>query len=162
MHVEHTFSPIFNQQSRVLILGSFPSVISRENNFYYGNIHNRFWRLIAHLTNSSIPHSIHEKITLLLDNKISLWDIIQSCDIEGSNDGTIKNVVPTDLSLILNSCSIEIIITNGQKAYSLLKRFYNLNDYKVVCLPSTSSANAQYNFEKLSHTWEMVMAPFIR
>ena len=107
MRLQHEFSPIYNSNSRVLILGSFPSVKSREQNFYYGHPQNRFWRLIAHICNEDIPTTIEEKKAMCLSNGIALWDVIESCEIEGSSDSSIKNVNVNDLNLILEKCNID-------------------------------------------------------
>lgn len=149
----HPFEPIFNQNSRILILGTFPSIKSRVNNFYYGNPQNRFWRIIAHLTNTfPIPETVVDKIKMLLQNGISLWDIIKSCDIDASYDNSIKNVIPNDITFILKNSSIQKIYANGSKAYDLCKK-YGVNALK---LPSTSSANAKYSLEKLIEVWDIM------
>ena len=99
-HVKHTFSPVYNEESRILILGSFPSVKSRENQFYYGHPQNRFWKLIAEIFNEPVPQTIEKKKDLLLTHQIAVWDVIDSCDIVGSSDSSIKNVVPNDMNVI--------------------------------------------------------------
>ena len=112
-HVKHEFAPIYNEESRVLILGTLPSVKSREQNFYYGHPQNRFWKVIAALCEEPVPQSVDEKKELLLRHHIALWDVIAECDICGSSDSSIQNVVPTDLSVILQSAPIEKIFANG-------------------------------------------------
>lgn len=149
----HPFEPIFNQNSRILILGTFPSIKSRVSNFYYGNPQNRFWRVIAHLTNTfPVPETIVEKIKMLLQNGISIWDIIKSCDIDASYDNSIKNVIPNDITFILKSSNVQKIYANGSKAYDLCKK-YGVNALK---LPSTSSANAKYSLGKLIEAWDIM------
>jgi hypoxanthine-DNA glycosylase len=150
----HPFPPIVDKHSKVLILGSFPSIQSREVGFYYAHPQNRFWKLISYLTKTHpIPINITTKREMLLLNNIALWDIVQSCSIQGSNDNTIKDVIPIDLSLILNNSNIKSIFSNGDKAYKLCKK-YSINSIK---LPSTSSANASYSFEKLIDEWKVII-----
>ena len=130
----HTIAPVFDENSKILVLGSFPSVKSREEGFFYGHPQNRFWKVIANAFDTQIPQSIEEKKALLLLNGIALWDVIHSCDIVGSSDSSIKNVVPNDISKILKTANIEKIITNGKKADSLYKKYiekYNIKDVVI-------------------------------
>ena len=115
----HTFEPIYNKDSRILILGSFPSVKSRENNFYYGHPQNRFWKVIASVTGNPVPVSIHEKKELLLGSHIAIWDVIASCTIQGSSDSSIRDVVVNDFTKVLADSTIRAIYVNGNKAYEL-------------------------------------------
>ena len=151
----HPIAPVFDENSRILILGSFPSVRSREQKFFYGHPQNRFWRVLAHLLGEKTPVSIEEKKDLLLSHGIALWDVIASCEIVGSSDSSIKNAVPNDLSLILSAANIAAIYTNGKTAKkyydSFLKDKYGIES---VCLPSTSPANAAYSFERLCAEWD--------
>ncbi|MDR0741021.1 MAG: DNA-deoxyinosine glycosylase [Puniceicoccales bacterium] len=158
VHLEHPFEPIFNEKSEVLILGSFPSVASRKQNFYYAHPQNRFWKIIAHLTKiDPIPTDIEGKKFILLAHKIALWDVIQSCNIENSNDNRITNVTPANLFSLLKNAPIRHIFTNGHKAYQLYNKYLSLNIfYPVSKLPSTSPANAIYDFEKLIHCWGII------
>lgn len=155
--IEHTFSPIFNEESRILILGSFPSVKSRENSFYYGHPFNRFWKVLASVLECEIPNTIEEKRKMLIDNHIALWDVIQSCDIIGSSDSSIKNVEPTNIPYILKQCDIRAIYANGKMAGKLYRK-YLLEDIKrdIIELPSTSPANAGYGLEKLIEVWKQI------
>ncbi|MCI8514071.1 MAG: DNA-deoxyinosine glycosylase [Lachnospiraceae bacterium] len=154
-HVVHTFEPVFDKNSRILILGSLPSVKSREAQFYYGHPQNRFWKLLALLTNSSLPENIGEKRELLLANKIALWDVIQSCDIIGSSDSSIKNVVPCDLPGLLTRAPIERIYGNGAKACQLYRKYCQpKTGREILPLPSTSPANAAFSLERLRKIWE--------
>ena len=121
-HVTHTFEPVFNEESKVLILGSFPSVKSRENNFYYGQPQNRFWKVLARLYKEEVPQTIEEKKLFLLEHHIALWDVIESCTIIGSSDTSIKDVVINDFSKVLENSAIEKIYVNGTKAYDLYHR----------------------------------------
>ena len=119
-HIKHEFEPVFDKNSKILVLGTIPSVKSRENNFYYGHPQNRFWKLIAALCDDDIvPQTIEEKKQMLLRNHIAVWDVISECDIIGSSDSSIKNVVPVDLSVILENADIYRIYANGGKAYEL-------------------------------------------
>ena len=152
--IVHEFEPVFNNHSRVLVLGSFPSVLSRENSFYYGNPQNRFWRVLAHWAKAPVPATIEEKKSLLLDQGIALWDVIEECDIKGSSDANIKNVVPAHIERILAAAPVRAIICNGATAGRLYKKYllYKTN-IEAVTLPSTSPANAAWNIERLRETW---------
>lgn len=152
--LEHPFSPVFNSNSKILILGSFPSIKSRADGFFYGNPKNRFWKIISKITNNPLPANIPEKKTLLLSNHIALWDVIKSCDIESSKDNSIRNVIPNDLTDVLNNSNIGIIFANGNAAYNLYVKYYKvLHNMNIIKLPSTSPANASFNFEKLFEIW---------
>ena len=153
-HITHSFEPVYDKNSRILILGTLPSVASRENNFYYGHKQNRFWKLLAHLLDEPVPEAIDEKKHMLLNNHIAIWDVIQSCDIKGSSDSSIKNVEPTDIRKILDTADIKQVITNGNKAGQLYKKYQlPLTGLAAVILPSTSPANAAWTFEKLCKRW---------
>jgi len=154
IRVKTTFEPVFDENSRVLILGTFPSVKSREENFYYGHPQNRFWRLIAELTGEEVPTTIEEKKALLLRHGIALWDVVLECDIIGSSDSSIRNVVPADINRILKSANIEKIITNGATAYRLYEKYCRESTGRVaVKCPSTSPANAACNMDSLAEIW---------
>ena len=159
-HVQHTINPIYNKKSNILILGTFPSVKSRENKFFYSHPQNRFWKIIAYITNTSpVPSTIDEKKNMLLNNKIALFDVIKSCDITGSSDTSIKNVEPWDLSIILDACNIKKIYANGNKAYELYMKYcYNNLKRSIIKLPSTSPANASFNFERLLSEWSQIFS----
>ena len=153
-HVQHTFEPVFDEHSRILILGSFPSVKSRENQFYYGHPQNRFWKLMAQLLEVPVPQSIDEKKTMLLTHGLALWDVIASCDIKGSSDSSIKNVVPADIAKILKESSVQRIYANGDKAYRLYKKYCEKETgKKAEKLPSTSPANAIFTLDRLMEIW---------
>jgi hypoxanthine-DNA glycosylase len=158
MQLTHPFEPIFDESSRILILGTFPSVKSREHGFYYGHPQNRFWKIIARITNTNqIPQTIADKKLMLLANKIALSDVLQSCDIKGSNDSSIKNTVPAGLFKILNNSNIDRIYANGEKAYQLAIKYFSSNvTQKIYKLPSTSPANAKYSLEKLILEWKII------
>lgn len=153
----HNFPPLFSENSEILILGSFPSVKSREVKFFYGHPQNRFWRVLAAVFEKNVPQSIEEKRKFLLENKIALWDVIKSCDIEGSSDSSIKNVVPNDISHILNNSSVKRIFVNGRTSEKYYNRFLrNTLKISATVLPSTSPANAAYSFEKLVDAWMII------
>ena len=160
MQLGHPFDPIFDKNSSILIVGTFPSVKSREYGFYYGHPQNRFWKVVASITNiDPVPETIADKKQMLLKNKIALYDVLQSCDIEGSGDSSIKNAVPADLSKIFDNANIKHIYANGEKAYQLfMKYFYGNIRRAIVKLPSTSPANAQYDLEKLISEWKRIGA----
>ncbi len=146
MKVYHTLEPIYNQNSKVLILGSMPSVKSREENFYYAHPRNRFWKTLAKVYNEEIT----DKKEFLLKHKIALFDVIKECDIEASSDSTIKNVVPNDLSEILKNSKIEAIFTTGTKAYTLYQKYiFPKTNIKAIPLPSTSPANSKKDIEEI-------------
>lgn len=154
---QHPFPPLYDAQSRVLILGSFPSVKSREQMFFYGHPQNRFWRVLACVFNAQVPQTIEEKKKFLIKNRIALWDVIASCDIEGSSDSSIKNVRANDLSPILEGADIREIFVNGKTA----EKYYNKytlpsTGRKALCLPSTSPANAAWSVERLVEEWRRV------
>lgn len=154
MALTHTFEPIYNGKSRILILGTFPSVKSRENAFYYGHPQNRFWKVLAGITGEKTPESVEEKKALLLKHQIAIWDVIHSCDIEGSSDSTIRNVVPNDISRIIRDSHIERIYGNGDKACRLYDRFCKEQTCMPIHkLPSTSPANAAFSLERLLKNW---------
>lgn len=155
----HPFGPIFDKNSQILIVGTFPSEKSRRYGFFYGNPQNRFWRLMALLTKADkVPASIEEKKEILLKNKIALWDVIKTCDIRGSSDSSITNVVPNNLSKILKHSNIRQIFANGEKAYNIYNKYcYNIIEKNIIKLPSTSPANASYNLEKLKTEWEKIL-----
>lgn len=159
--IQHTIEPIYNKQSQILILGSFPSVKSREAGFFYHHPQNRFWKVIASLTGQEVPLTVEEKKDMLLTNGIALWDVISSCEIKGSSDSSITNVVPADLSLILGKCNIKQIYINGNKAYDLYQKYcYPLTQIEALKLPSTSPANALKSLDKLVDEWK-VMIPHL-
>jgi hypoxanthine-DNA glycosylase len=157
MTVNHNISPVYDSDSRVLILGSFPSVKSREQQFFYGHKQNRFWRVTAQILECPVPENIPEKREMLLKHHIAVWDVIAKCEITGSSDASIRNVQPNDLSEILETADIQIIYANGAKAYELYqKHIYPLNGIAAHKLPSTSPANARYTMERLVEAWREI------
>ena len=139
----HTFDPVYNADSQILILGTFPSVKSRQQHFYYGHPQNRFWKVLAAVTGEQLPVSIEEKKDLLFRNHIAVWDVIHSCSIIGSSDSSIKDVVPNDIAGLLKKTKIRIIAGNGNKACELYQKYCQMQTGCVIMrLPSTSPANA--------------------
>lgn len=152
----HPIHPIYNENSRVLILGTFPSVKSREEDFFYGHPQNRFWRVMAFVCNCKCPQSIEEKTAMLLNNHFALWDVIHSCEIEGSADSTIKNVIPNDIKTLIEKTKIDKVFVNGKKAESLYKKYIEKEiGIRAIVLPSTSPANASWNLDKLCNFWKL-------
>jgi hypoxanthine-DNA glycosylase len=157
MKITHPIAPVYDAESRILILGSFPSVKSREQQFFYGHKQNRFWKVLAGILECPVPQEISEKREMLLKNHIALWDVIASCDITGSSDASITDVQPNDLSEILESANIQAIYCNGAKAYELYQKYiYPVNGISAHKLPSTSPANAGYSLERLVEAWKKI------
>ena len=155
--VVHNIPPVFDKNSEILILGSFPSVKSRESEFFYGHKQNRFWKVTSSVFGCETPETIGEKKQFLLNNHIALWDVIARCEISGSSDLSIKNAEPNDLDTILGTANIKKIFVNGKTA----EKYYNKyllgrTKIKAVCLPSTSPANAAYSLEKLIEEWKII------
>lgn len=157
-HHEQPFAPVYDQDSEILILGSFPSVKSRENNFYYGHPQNRFWKVMAAVCGEMVPTSVEEKKTMLLQHHIAIWDVIESCDIIGSSDSSIKNVVPADIAKLIGETRIKRVYVNGTLAKNLYDRFIlQTADIDAVKLPSTSPANARFSLERLIESWHAIL-----
>lgn len=155
--VDHPIEPVFNENSKILILGSFPSVKSREQMFFYGHPQNRFWKVLGAVFESPVPATVEEKRAFLLSHGIALWDVIASCEITGSSDSSIKNVVPNDLGQIIDRANIERIFVNGKTAEKYYRKYQQKTlGREAVCLPSTSPANASWSMEKLTDAWRAV------
>lgn len=152
--VVHPFEPIYDKNSRILILGSFPSVKSREVQFYYGNHQNRFWQVLAQIFQCPLPETVSQKRKLLLDHGIALWDILKSCAIEGSSDASIHNPQHNDLAWLLEATQIQRVCFNGKKAYQIYQRYCPKLPVPVQVLPSTSPANAAYSLKRLCEIWQ--------
>ncbi|MBQ8015370.1 MAG: DNA-deoxyinosine glycosylase [Clostridia bacterium] len=153
----HPIPPLFSEKSKTLILGSFPSVKSREAAFFYGHAQNRFWPVVAAVFGKEKPETIEEKKELILSNKLALWDVIGKCEIEGSADSTIRDVTANDLSVILENSEVERIFVNGKTAEKYYNKFtYPKTGIKAICLPSTSPANAAWSFERLVEAWKTI------
>lgn len=157
-NIIHPIPPLYDADSRILILGSFPSVKSREAMFFYGHPQNRFWPLLARLFDESVPQSIPEKRELALRHNIALWDSIHSCTISGSSDSSIRDVVPNDLSVILDNSRVERIFCNGATSHRLyMKYIFPLTRIEAVKLPSTSPANAAFGMDRLVDKWKEIL-----
>lgn len=157
MPISHPIPPVYDQNSKVLILGSFPSVKSRESAFFYGHAQNRFWKVLSIILNEPHPKTNEEKKKLLLKHKIALWDVIASCEVTGSADSSIQNALPNDLSPILKCCPDIVIFTNGTTAHRYYRRYMENTIHKAaICLPSTSAANAACTLPKLLETWQII------
>ena len=155
--LSHPFPPLYNKNSKILILGSFPSVKSREQMFFYGHPQNRFWKVISAVFGTNTPETIEEKKNFLYSKNIALWDVIASCDITGSSDSSIKNVVPNDLTEILKNADIKQIFVNGKTAEKYYNKYIRDTISKeAICLPSTSPANAGWSIDKLITAWQIV------
>ena len=151
--VTHPIPPVFDSASRILILGSFPSVKSREGHFFY----HRFWKTLAGILAVPVPGSIDEKKEFLLSHHIALWDVIASCSIEGSSDSSIRDVVPNDLSRILSTADIRAIFCNGKTSWNYYRKYQeSATGIPAVSLPSTSPANAAWTLEKLEGAWGII------
>ena len=162
MSQTHPFKPIFDKNSKILILGSFPSVISRKFGFYYTNPQNRFWRVLAGVLNSPLPESKDEKINFLLSHHIAIYDAAISCEIEGSSDAKMSKIVPVNLKPIFKTANITQVYANGGKAYEICKKYLDDEILKatkneVIKLPSTSPANAKFSLERLANEWSMIV-----
>lgn len=152
--IVHPVKPIYDKNSEILILGTFPSVKSREAEFFYAHPQNRFWKVMARICGQKTPKSVEEKTKMILKNHFALWDVIKSCEITGSADSSIKNVVPADLSEILKTAKIKQIFVNGRKAEQLYIKFLEKDTgMKAVALPSTSPANAAWSEDRLFEFW---------
>jgi len=157
MRVQHTLAPIYDEHSKILLLGSLPSVKSREVGFYYGHPQNRMWKVFEQLFHVTLQTK-EEKIAFLKDYHIAMYDVIESCEIEGSRDTKIKEVIPTDLEAILHNSQITQIFTTGKKAYELYEKFqYKTTQMKAINLPSTSPANAAYSLSKLVEHYQLIL-----
>lgn len=158
MRQVHEFGPVYDENSEILILGSFPSVKSREVKFYYGHPQNRFWKLLAALYAAKEPASIPEKKSFLTRRRIAVWDVIESCEIAGSSDSSIRNVKVNDIGRILCEAKIQTIYANGKKAGQLYQKYVEpVTGRSIVGLPSTSPANAAFSMERLAESWKRIL-----
>lgn len=153
-HIVHPFPPLYDDRSRILILGSLPSVKSREQMFFYGHPQNRFWKVMSAVLGEALPTTIEEKKRMLLKHRIALWDTIYSCDIIGSSDSSIKNVTPTDLRQIVERSEVQRIFCNGGTSGRYFQKYQQkMLGMEATVLPSTSPANAAFSLEKLIQLW---------
>lgn len=156
-HITHPFKPVYDEKSKILILGSLPSVKSREEKFYYGHPRNRFWKTISQIIGCQEPMDVKEKIDMLRAAHIAIWDVIYSCDIKGSSDSSIRNVVPAEIDRLLKDTEIERIYANGKTASRLYEKYiYRKTGMPIIALPSTSPANAAYSLDRLVKEWRRI------
>lgn len=150
----HNIPPVYDKNSKILILGSFPSVKSREAKFFYGHPQNRFWKVLSAVLGCDCPVTTEEKKAMLLSHNIAVWDVIGSCEITGSSDASIRSVVPNDIAALVKETSIIAIFANGAASYNMYKRYCrDTVGLEAVKLPSTSPANASYSLERLTEEW---------
>ena len=153
----HQIEPVYNKHSKILILGSFPSLKSRETGFFYGHPQNRFWKVIASLFDENVPVTVAEKKEMLLRNHIALWDVVASCEITGSSDSSIRSVKVNDIKKLIDETSISRIFVNGRTAMKLYQKYLEEQlGIKAAVLPSTSPANAAYSLERLLEEWRII------
>ena len=156
--VTHDFQPIYNEESRLLMLGTMPSPKSREVGFYYGHPRNRFWKVVSEVCGENLPETKEEKIDFALRNKIAVWDVLAGCEIKGAEDASIKNPVANDMNIIIKSADIKAIFATGQKAAQLYRRYCQKETgIEIICLPSTSPANCSISYEKLFEAYQEIL-----
>lgn len=154
----HPIPPLYRENSRILILGSFPSVKSREMMFFYGHPQNRFWKVVSALYGDPFPETVPQRRNFLIRHRIAAWDVIRSCEITGSSDASIRDVSVNDLRPILDTAEIEAIYVNGKTAEKLYKRYTEpVVGRPAICLPSTSPANAAWSLERLIEAWSVIL-----
>lgn len=157
-HVAHPFAPVVDERCHTLILGSFPSVKSRENAFYYGHPQNRFWRVLAAVYGEDVPADIPAKTALLLRHGLALWDVIASCEIEGSADASVKNAIPVDIAQVTAVAPIRRVVCNGALAAKLYRKYLQpVTGIEAVTAPSTSPANAAWTLPRLTEAWRALL-----
>ena len=155
--IVHPIPPVFDDHSEILILGSFPSVKSREAGFFYGHPQNRFWKTLAAVLGQDVPATVEEKKQFLLNNHIALWDVAARCEIDGSADSTMRHVIPNDLSMIFNAAKIKAVFVNGHTAEKYYCRLLlPVYHREAICLPSTSPANASKSLAALTEEWKII------
>lgn len=158
--IVHPFDPVYDADSEILILGSLPSVKSRQTQFYYGHPQNRFWKVLAAIFQEPVPATVEEKRRFLLRHHIALWDVISQCVIEGSSDASIRDVVPADLDVVMHHSKISRILCNGQTALKYYRKYQEKQTgIKALGLPSTSPANAAWSLERLTDSWQQAVLP---
>ena len=156
--ITHPLAPVFDENSEILILGSFPSVKTREMGFFYGHPQNRYWKVLTALYGDDFPETVEERKNFLLRHHIAAWDVIYSCEIRGSSDASIRNVTPTDLTLILDHAPVKKIFVNGKTAEKMYRKYTEERIGRpAVCLPSTSPANAAWSLERLIDAWSVIL-----
>lgn len=159
MTEHHGIAPVYDKNSKILILGSFPSVRSREVGFFYGHPQNRFWRTLAAVLGGEAPQTVEEKKRFLLSHGVALWDVVASCEITGSSDSSIRDVRVNEIETILSEAPIRQIFTNGATAHRLYRRFLQERiGREAICLPSTSPANAAWSLDHLAEAWSVILS----
>ena len=157
-HIIHSIEPVFDTESRVLILGTMPSPKSREVQFYYGHPQNRFWRVLAAVLGEEVPRSVPEKKAMLLRHRIALWDVLAECEITGASDSSIRNPVANDLSVVLDHAPVQAVFTTGATAWKLYTRLQKPHTgIEAVRLPSTSPANCAVKMEALTEAYKAIL-----
>lgn len=157
-HVTHEFKPVYNEESRILMLGTMPSPRSREAGFYYGHPRNRFWKVVSDVCKETLPETREDKIAFALRNKIAVWDVLAGCDIRGAEDGSIRNPVPNDMNIVLKNAKVQAVFTTGTKAAQLYKRYcYKDTGIEAFKLPSTSPANCRMSYEELYEAYSVIL-----
>lgn len=157
-HITHSFAPIFDEHSNILMLGTMPSPKSREQGFYYGHPRNRFWKVLSDVCSEELPVSIDQKIVFALSHHIAIWDVLASCDICGADDSSIRNPVANDMDIILKHADIKAIFTTGTKAFQLYKKYcFPKTGIEAVRLPSTSPANCGLSYERLREAYSIIL-----
>lgn len=161
--IVHPIPPVVDENCRILILGSFPSVKSRKEGFFYGHPQNRFWRMLAAVFSEERPTTIAEKQSLLLRHHIALWDVIAACEIRGSSDASIKDAAPVDIARITSSAHINRVICNGALAGRLYRRYLQpILGLEAIVMPSTSPANAAWSLERLTEAWKAALLMYTK
>ena len=156
-YVTHNFKPVYDRNSRILMLGTMPSPKSREVGFYYGHPRNRFWKVVSDVCGEPTPGTREEKTEFALRNRIAVWDVLAGCEIKGADDSSIRNPVPNDLRTVLEVADIQAIFTTGKKAAQLYKKYcYPQTGREAFCLPSTSPANCAVSYEKLYDAYTVI------
>lgn len=157
-YITHNFAPVFDERSRILMLGTMPSPKSREVGFYYGHPRNRFWRVVSDVCGAAFPETREEKITFALSNHIAVWDVLAGCDICGADDSSIRNPKANDMSVILDHADIKAIFATGTKAFQLYqKHCYPKTGIEAILLPSTSPANCRTSYEELRQAYSVIV-----
>ena len=156
-HVTHEFQPIYDKNSKVLMLGTMPSPKSREVGFYYGHPRNRFWKVVSAVCGEALPETKEDKIAFALRNHIAVWDVLAGCEIHGADDSSIRNPEPNDMNRILKEADIQAIFATGQKAAQLYNRYCQKETGReIICLPSTSPANCRVHYEELYEAYKVI------
>jgi len=155
----HTIAPVYDEKSKILILGTMPSPKSREVGFYYSHPQNRFWKTIAEVFGAELPQSIREKTNLLRTHGIALWDVLAACEISGADDSSIKDAIPNDFTAIFETADIQAVFTTGKKATDLFKKHCEAKyGYAPIYLPSTSPANCKVSQQELTAAFTQILS----